>query len=96
MALVGAHLLGDQSINPKQLAARVGAAVAVAVAVHGQLGIVAIEPAGAGLNAIGVVVEEDGLAASGEGFDAVAGEVDGERVSAGRGDVGAVVALHGD
>ena len=76
---------GDQGVDAKEFAATVDAAVAVTV--EHEPGVVAFEPARAGLDAIGVVVEQDGVTAGrdADGFDAVTVEVDGQRVTAGWG-----------
>ena len=77
--VVGAN--GDQRVHPKQLAAGIDGAVAVAV--QHQPGVVGAQPAGASADAVGVVVEEGGDAVvdDGGGFDAVAVEVDGQGVA---------------
>ena len=79
VVVVGAN--GDQRVHPKQLAAGIDGAVAVAV--QHQPGVVGAQPAGASADAVGVVVEEGGDAVvdDGGGFDAVAVEVDGQGVA---------------
>ena len=66
----------DQRVHAKQLAAGIDGAVAVAV--QHQPGVVGAQPAGAGADAVGIVVEEGGGAVvdDGGGLDAVAVEVD--------------------
>ena len=66
-------------VDAEQFAAVVDQAIAVAV--EHEKGVMAVEPAGAGLDAIAVVIEEHGIgAADADGFDAVAVEVEDERV----------------
>lgn len=72
----------ELGVDAKELAAGVDRAIAVEIT--NEPGIVAIKPAGAGANAVGVVIEEDRGSAVGrdaEGFDAVAIEVDGKGVA---------------
>ncbi len=80
---LGAVGVGDQGVDAEQFAA--GVDQAVAVAVERQPGVVAAHPAGARADAVGVVVEEDRGGPDTHGLQAVAVEVDGERVAGGAG-----------
>ena len=79
-AVGGFLAVGQEGVDAEEFVAVVDAAVAVFV--ENEQGIIAFDPAGAGLDAVAVVVEE-GLGGSGDadGFDAVAVEVQGERVA---------------
>ena len=69
----------QQGIDAEQLAPAVDQAIAIAV--QHQPGIVGLNPARAGAYAIGVVVEEDRRGTNADRFDAVAVEVDRQRIA---------------
>ena len=82
---VDAWRAAEQGVYAEQLAAGVNAAVAIAV--EHQPCIVGAYPTRTGFDAVGVVVEQDGGGGDAYGFDAVAVEIDRQRVARGGGTV---------
>ena len=78
-AIAGLLAVGFDGVDAEQLAAIVD--LAIAIAVQHEEAVVALDPAGAGLQAVAIEVEGDaGIGA--DGLDAVAVKIKAERVAA--------------
>ena len=70
-------------VNTKEFAARVDGVITIAI--QHQPGVIRLDPAGASFHTIGIVIEQDDCAIAGAGgFDAIAIEVEHQRVEPGR------------
>ena len=75
---VYSHGSRQQRIDAKELAP--GIDLPIAISIQNQPRVVAFDPARAGTDAVGIVVKHNRVDAGTDGFDAVAIEVDCERV----------------